>query len=100
MTGVDNSRKLEFMRSLGADEVIDYRTEDFTRTGQRYDVILDLVGGRSAFALRRFSRTSRAWAQVIASAFSADRMSLSRLMAIRSSFGFLVFPKHDRCSAV
>jgi NADPH:quinone reductase-like Zn-dependent oxidoreductase len=52
VTGVDNAGKLSFMRSLGADEVIDYRSEDFTRRG-RYDLILDLVAHRSVFAYRR-----------------------------------------------
>lgn len=53
VTAVDNAEKLEFMRSLGADEVIDYRAEDFTRCEEPYDRILDLVAGRSVFALRR-----------------------------------------------
>ena len=52
VTGVDNAAKLDFMRSLGADEVIDYRRADFTRTGP-YDLILDLVAHRSVFAYRR-----------------------------------------------
>lgn len=52
VTGVDNAGKLDFMRSLGADEVIDYRREDFTR-GQPYDLILDMVAHRSVFAYRR-----------------------------------------------
>ena len=42
-----------FMRSLGADEVIDYRSEDFTRGDTPYDLILDLVAHRSVFAYRR-----------------------------------------------
>jgi len=53
VTAVDNAEKLEFMRALGADEVIDFRAEDFTRADEPYDRILDLVGGRSVFALRR-----------------------------------------------
>lgn len=53
VTAVDNTGKLEFMRSLGADDVIDYRTEDFTRCEKPYDRILDLVASRSVFALRR-----------------------------------------------
>ena len=53
VTGVDNAHKLEFMRSLGADEVIDYRAEDFTRGREPYDLILDLVAHRSVFAYRR-----------------------------------------------
>jgi NADPH:quinone reductase-like Zn-dependent oxidoreductase len=53
VTGVDNAEKLEFMRSLGADHVIDYTREDFTRNGRTYDLILDLAAHRSAFAYKR-----------------------------------------------
>jgi NADPH:quinone reductase-like Zn-dependent oxidoreductase len=52
VTGVDNAGKLEHMRSLGADVVIDHRNEDFTRRGH-YDLILDLIASRSVFAYRR-----------------------------------------------
>jgi NADPH:quinone reductase-like Zn-dependent oxidoreductase len=50
--GVDNASKLEFMRSLGADEVIDYRSQDFTKV-EPSDLVLDLVAHRSVFAYRR-----------------------------------------------
>lgn len=53
VTGVDNAAKQDFMRSIGADEVIDYGQEDFTRTAHPYDLILDLVAHRSVFAYRR-----------------------------------------------
>jgi NADPH:quinone reductase-like Zn-dependent oxidoreductase len=53
VTGVDNAEKLEFMKSLGADHVIDYAREDFTSNGRTYDLILDLAAHRSAFAYRR-----------------------------------------------
>jgi len=53
VTGVDNAEKLEFMRSLGADHVIDYAREDFTRNGPGYDLILDLAAYRPASAYRR-----------------------------------------------
>jgi NADPH:quinone reductase-like Zn-dependent oxidoreductase len=53
VTGVDNASKLDLMRSLGADEVVDYRIEDFTRGERPYDLILDLVADRSVFAYRR-----------------------------------------------
>lgn len=52
VTGVDNASKLDFMSTVGADEVIDYRIADFTRSG-RYDLVLDLVAYRSVFAYRR-----------------------------------------------
>ena len=53
VTGVDSAAKLEMMRSLGFDHVIDYTTEDFTRNGRRYDLILDTKTTRSAFAYAR-----------------------------------------------
>ncbi|HEV8338764.1 MAG TPA: NAD(P)-dependent alcohol dehydrogenase [bacterium] len=56
VTGVDNTGKLEFMRSLGADHVIDYTREDFTNNGKQYDLILDLVAARSVFAYIRALR--------------------------------------------
>ncbi len=52
VTAVDNERKLDYLRTLGAEEAIDYRSDDFTRTG-RYDLIVDLVAHRSIFAYRR-----------------------------------------------
>lgn len=56
VTGVDNTGKLDFMRSLGADHVIDYTREDFTKNGKQYDLILDLVAHRSVFAYKRALR--------------------------------------------
>jgi NADPH:quinone reductase-like Zn-dependent oxidoreductase len=47
VTGVCCTRKVDVARSLGADRVIDYTREDFTRTGDRYDLMLDIAGNRS-----------------------------------------------------
>ena len=44
VTGVDSTRKLDMLRSLGADQVIDYTQEDFTKSCETYDVIFDVVG--------------------------------------------------------
>ena len=53
VTGVDSAPKLELIRSLGAEHVIDYRAEDYTKTGQQYDLILDVQAHRSVRASRR-----------------------------------------------
>lgn len=50
VTGVDNTHKLDYLRSLGANHVIDYRREDFTRSGKQYDLILDLIAHHWIFA--------------------------------------------------
>ncbi len=56
VTGVDSAEKLDMLRSIGADHVIDYTREDFTRSDKTYDVILDVIGKSS------FSRSIRSLA--------------------------------------
>jgi len=53
VTGVDSTRKLDMLRSIGADQVIDYTQEDFTKSGQRYDLILDVAAYHSIFDYKR-----------------------------------------------
>ncbi|MTI32654.1 NAD(P)-dependent alcohol dehydrogenase [Xanthovirga aplysinae] len=53
VTGVDSAGKLDMMRSIGFDLVIDYTKEDFTKNGNRYDLILDAKTTRSPFAYAR-----------------------------------------------
>jgi NADPH:quinone reductase-like Zn-dependent oxidoreductase len=54
VTGVDSARKLNMMRSIGADHVIDYQQEDFTKRGEYYDIIVDTVARR---ALSKYKRS-------------------------------------------
>jgi NADPH:quinone reductase-like Zn-dependent oxidoreductase len=51
--GVCSTTKVDLVRSIGADEIIDYTRDDFAETGQRYDLILDIAGNRSLSHLRR-----------------------------------------------
>ena len=53
VTGVGSTRSIEFIRSLGADVVIDYAVDRFEDAGVRYDVIIDIAGNRSLSSLRR-----------------------------------------------
>jgi len=89
VTGVDNAAKLAFMRSVGADSAVDYRSQDFTRMGQRYDLILDLVAHRSMFAYRRalarggryrcVGGTTRALLRALTVGFAAGRATGRRM---------------------
>jgi NADPH:quinone reductase-like Zn-dependent oxidoreductase len=53
VTGVDSSRKLDMLREIGADHVIDYTKEDYTKSKERYDLIFDAAAHHSIFAYRR-----------------------------------------------
>jgi NADPH:quinone reductase-like Zn-dependent oxidoreductase len=64
VTGVDASHKLNVVRSLGADHVIDYTQEDFTKTGKRYDLIIDCQNFRSMIDNRRALEPEGTYAMV------------------------------------
>ena len=53
VTGVCSTRNVEMVRSIGADHVIDYTREDYTKSGQRYDLIVDMVGNHSLLTNRQ-----------------------------------------------
>ena len=53
VTGVCSTRNVELVRSIGADQVIDYTREDFTKSGQRYDLFLDCIGNHALLACAR-----------------------------------------------
>jgi NADPH:quinone reductase-like Zn-dependent oxidoreductase len=58
VTGVCSTANLEMVRSIGADHVIDYTRENFTKSGQKYDLILDIAGSRPLSACRRVMTAS------------------------------------------
>lgn len=53
VTGVCSTRNVDMVRSIGADHVVDYTHEDFLRTGRRYDLVVDIAGGRTLSEMRR-----------------------------------------------
>ena len=53
VTGVDAPGKVDMLRSIGADRIVDYTQEDFTRSGERFDLVVDVVGNRPWSACRR-----------------------------------------------
>lgn len=67
VTGVDRTEKLDMVRSVGADHVIDYTREDAIRNGQRYDLILDVVARRSMWEWRRVLKPGGAYVMLGAS---------------------------------
>jgi NADPH:quinone reductase-like Zn-dependent oxidoreductase len=64
VTGVDSAKKLEMMRRIGFDHVVDYEQEDFTKSGKRYDLILDTKTNRSPFEYARALNPNGTYATV------------------------------------
>lgn len=79
VTAVCSTRNVEMVRSIGADRVIDYTQEDFTQSGQRYDLLFDSVGNRSFSACRR--AMSPTGILVIAGAKSMSRLLKAPLLS-------------------
>ena len=64
VTGVDHTDKLDMLRSLGVDQVIDYTEDDFAKSGDRYDFILDIAARRTLFTHRRALAPGGVYVQV------------------------------------
>lgn len=73
VTAVDSANKLEMLRSLGADEVIDYTQEDFTRGGVRYDLIFDIPGNHPFSACQRALEPDGKYVLIGHAGFDASR---------------------------
>jgi NADPH:quinone reductase-like Zn-dependent oxidoreductase len=82
VTAVTGPRNLDIVTSLGADEVIDYTKEDFTRRPQRYDAVLDVAATRSVSDLRRVLAPSGIFVQVGAPKTSGWLMVFGRIIGV------------------
>jgi len=90
VTGVDGTEKLDFLRSIGADHVIDYTEVDYTATGQQYDRILDVAASRPIRESRRALRPKGVYVAVpgsIAGVFQAAVVGPLTSMAGSRSMG-------------
>lgn len=85
VTGVTSTDKLDFVRSLGADEVIDYTAADYTRSGERYDWIVDTDSHHSIVSVRRALRPQGVYVTLGAPSFPVFASSL--LGQVASAFG-------------
>lgn len=99
VTAVDNGNKLEMMRSLGADHVIDYLREDFSKTGLQYDFILDFTAYRSMFDYKRALKPTGIYAMVGGSVprlFQALLLGLWLAMTGKKRMGMLAHRQNKK----
>ncbi len=86
VTGVDSTGKLDMLRSIGADHVIDYTQEDFTKSGETYDVIFDVVGKGSFSGCIRSLKKNGIY---LLANFTLSRSVRGRLASMTSSKSFI-----------
>jgi len=96
VTGVDHTDKLDLMRSVGADHVIDYTTDDVTRSGLRYDLIVDIAATRSVIAFKRCLTENGAYVHIARNlAGFVSAAVLGELVGGRRRMGiFMWVPNH------
>ena len=80
VTGVDTGEKLKMMKELGFDHIIDYKQEDFTRNGERYDLILDARTNRSPLAYMRALNPEAKYVTVGGTPSKLIRLLIARML--------------------
>jgi NADPH:quinone reductase-like Zn-dependent oxidoreductase len=95
VTGVCSTTNIDLVKSLGADRVIDYTKEDFTKNSEMYDVILDTVGMASFSGCMKSLKKKGTYLQVVATPATSIRMRLTGLTSSRTLIGGTANPQTE-----
>jgi len=95
VTGLCSTTNLELVKSLGADKVIDYTKDDFTKNGETYDVIFDTVGKSSFSGCMRSLKKEGTYLQTVAAPALSARMRWTSITSSKKLIGGTAIPKAE-----
>lgn len=95
VTGVSSTANIDLVKSLGADNVIDYTKEDFIQKGEKYDVILDAVGKASLSGCMRSLKKEGTYLQVVADPATSIKMKWTGMNSSKKLIGGTANPKSE-----